>query len=786
MSNLEDTKITSNIAPNVSTNFANGGNNYLNHSSNYSSYFLEKGINNVVMNFLKGYNTNTIGGIFLGIGILIGADILKNIVTDYVKEQKRYIIDELIEVTKYLNIIKMIKYTSSSIFNIFNNTLGEFNKLFNSNKLPDVELSKELDKYNICPFELETNNLFLSNLITYIEDNKNQCFYNKIDDKKFMIVKNKVINKYSYSNIKIPYFETIININSTINYDNENIYANIDQNSFLDELIDKYINLIDDEFFNKYSLVFEFRAGDILFNLELFNKTDSYEDIIYTKLKLLTNDLFHCILVNLLFSKKYKYLTEKYEYNLLEKKTIAVIIIIINLFRSESIIELDKLSEMYKNFYKKIYNTDAKLKTYQINKRSPIPISAYRKIISKKNISDIILIDLKKNSEKITKEISETDYDQLTTCNYLKKKDHRDSTKQDLKITIHNTKNDLYLNEDDQIIIFKKFISQINNLSLKSDDKKKIKIYLGKVITKITKISKKNPEYDNYMKKKKELVEKNITDDKIINLLGLVPNEQLEENIFEKEVNLTYINEKYTSFSNLYLANSQDLKLKSLLNSFNDDKEKLESLGIPNKLCLLLYGEPGTGKTTTITTIASYFKRDIFYISLKNISNCELKMLFDHVNEKHSNKGIIVLEDFDAMTNVLSKRKIDEKYSTTFDIVNDTSSDLTLDFFLNILDGTLTSNDSIVIMTTNHLEKIDPAIYRAGRVDLMIEMKKSDHTQIKKMFRNFISRDIDQNVLDLIEEYKYTPAEIIFRLKDYLKLTNLTDQEILHPFITEI
>jgi len=74
-------------------------------------------------------------------------------------------------------------------------------------------------------------------------------------------------------------------------------------------------------------------------------------------------------------------------------------------------------------------------------------------------------------------------------------------------------------------------------------------------------------------------------------------------------------------------------------------------------------------------------------------------------------------------------------------------------------------------MSTNHLEKIDSAIYRAGRVDSLIEMKKSDHTQIKKMFNRFISRDIDEKILN--------------QIKEYIKMTELTDYEIMLPFITK-
>ena len=153
----------------------------------------------------------------------------------------------------------------------------------------------------------------------------------------------------------------------------------------------------------------------------------------------------------------------------------------------------------------------------------------------------------------------------------------------------------------------------------------------------------------------------------------------------------------------------------------------MDELGIPNKLGILLYGEPGCGKTTTIVTIASYFGRDIFYINLKSVStNDELKMIFDHINTKHSGGGIIVLEDIDAMTTIVNKRVSEDSYEDigTTDLIETTNNSITLEYLLNLLDGTLTYNDSIVIITTNHIEKLDPAIYRAGRIDNLIEMKK--------------------------------------------------------------
>lgn len=728
-------------------------------TNNYSGYFLEKSISEIVLNFIKGRDNKTFTGIFFAVGVLIGADIIKTLALDLVREQKKQISDEIIGITKYLNIFIPIKYSFGLVSRGFNGLSCKFNSLFKKKFVPIEEMP--IDEY---VYSLESSNLFLSNLMKYIENEKNLCEFEKKEDTKLTITKNKISNAIVYSNISIPYDGSIIKINSEIAVDNDTVSCTNSSNDIFDELMEKYVKLIDDDEINK--IMISLNCSSQKMNVFI----DDYRMYCINNIEQCNNIIIsypHMIIFTLCLKKYEKKLIDSARKSIgnYMKKIIFVAWVITCFISFSEMLSIKDIQKILFDVYNKKID-DGVLKN---NRLSTTNSMENIKLKNETSLCEYIRNDMLENKNYIVEKAQ----------NLCKKKETE--TNVDIKLTIK---------PNNSMETVKKFISYINNLSLVSDNKNKIKIYMAKIKTKLVKTTKQNPKYEKYFEEKKKLLDgdKNCSNEKILQLLGIEPEKELEEDVIEKEVETTYTNEKYTNFLNLYLSDSQDEKLKNLLNSFNADKERLEELGIPNKLCLLLYGEPGTGKTTTIITTASYFGRDIFYVSLKNISNNDLKMIFDYVNEKHSNQGIIVLEDFDAMTNIVSKRTDDYGDNNQEDLttlLDNLDSGLTLDFFLNVLDGTLTSNNSIVIMTTNHLDKIDPAIYRAGRVDSLIEMKKSDHTQIKKMFKRFILRDIDDKIISQIEEFKYEPAKIIFRLKEFIKKTDSADEEIMSPFITD-
>ncbi|KAJ7074233.1 hypothetical protein C8F01DRAFT_1272763 [Mycena amicta] len=88
--------------------------------------------------------------------------------------------------------------------------------------------------------------------------------------------------------------------------------------------------------------------------------------------------------------------------------------------------------------------------------------------------------------------------------------------------------------------------------------------------------------------------------------------------------------------------------------------------------------------------------------------------------------SFVLIEDVDAAFN--------KRVQTTADGYQ---SSITFSGFLNALDGVASGEERIVFMTTNHVEKLDPALIRPGRVDFMALVDNAAPLQARTLFENF-------------------------------------------------
>jgi SpoVK/Ycf46/Vps4 family AAA+-type ATPase len=110
------------------------------------------------------------------------------------------------------------------------------------------------------------------------------------------------------------------------------------------------------------------------------------------------------------------------------------------------------------------------------------------------------------------------------------------------------------------------------------------------------------------------------------------------------------------------------------------------------------------------------------------------------------------------------------------------TEDLSLAYFLNLLQGTITPDGLVFIATTNHLDKLDPAFYRDGRFDIKIHMTEADDYQLNKIYTNFMNRPLPEKYIPALVEKGITPATFIFTIKDYI-CDDFSDEEILHSLL---
>ncbi|MBC7772544.1 MAG: AAA family ATPase [Pyrinomonadaceae bacterium] len=188
---------------------------------------------------------------------------------------------------------------------------------------------------------------------------------------------------------------------------------------------------------------------------------------------------------------------------------------------------------------------------------------------------------------------------------------------------------------------------------------------------------------------------------------------------------------------------------ESRIREFLSSREQYDLVGIPWRFGILLHGKPGTGKTSLAHVLASQLGFRLCVIPLADLQSDEdLVSAFTAIGDN----TVVLLEDVDS---AFRKRK------------NQDAEGITFSGFLNCIDGMLAPhNGRILIMSTNHIEQLDPALIRPGRVDLRVEVptltRDAAADYVDRLFAHVPSRhDIVAEVMELAEP---TPAMLLNRI----------------------
>lgn len=121
---------------------------------------------------------------------------------------------------------------------------------------------------------------------------------------------------------------------------------------------------------------------------------------------------------------------------------------------------------------------------------------------------------------------------------------------------------------------------------------------------------------------------------------------------------------------------------------------------------------------------------DIYVVSIPSANYQMLKSLCVGLPDR----CVVLPEDIDAAGAACSRNSNPEDSDSDAD-TRPRRRGVALSGLLNVLDGVASQEDGVLVMTTNHPEKLDQALIRPGRVDLKVEFQLADRGVVKNIFR---------------------------------------------------
>ncbi|KKK85079.1 hypothetical protein LCGC14_2776890, partial [marine sediment metagenome] len=183
--------------------------------------------------------------------------------------------------------------------------------------------------------------------------------------------------------------------------------------------------------------------------------------------------------------------------------------------------------------------------------------------------------------------------------------------------------------------------------------------------------------------------------------------------------------------SSVVLPKKQTERILHDANWFFNAADWYRERGVPYRRGYLFSGPPGCGKTSLVLALASYFCRPIYVLNLGDMW-IDSK-LFSAICTVPVN-GILLIEDVDIAGKVRGAtpekktKKGDEK---------DEPKMITMSGLLNGIDGVISKDGRLLIMTTNYPNRLDVALIRPGRIDMHERIEPLIPTDMGRLFLNF-------------------------------------------------
>jgi len=183
----------------------------------------------------------------------------------------------------------------------------------------------------------------------------------------------------------------------------------------------------------------------------------------------------------------------------------------------------------------------------------------------------------------------------------------------------------------------------------------------------------------------------------------------------------------------VFLPASQKARLVADVEAFAAARETYRVRGTPYRRGYLFGGRPGTGKTSLIFALAGLLRRSVYVVNLACVGgDNDLLAAFNEVGPD----GVVVIEDIDAAEISRDRAEVAAP-APGAPSASPQPQRMTLSGLLNAVDGVAAREGRVLFVTSNHADKLDPALLRAGRIDVREEVAPLGRAEAWEMFKAF-------------------------------------------------